>query len=129
VLCYVNLAQALGPKQPLYGLQARGLEPGEEPDARIEDMATRYLTAIRSVQRKGPYLLAGWSVGGVVAYEAAHQLARAGERVGMLALIDSWEPRASELRAPDEASEMEAVLRHLRVGGRGAALAGAAPGL
>ena len=89
VLCYLELARHLGPEQPVYGLDARGLDAAQEPHTRIEDMAAEYLKAIREVQPEGPYLLCGWSMGGVVAFEMACQLQAQGERVSLLGLIDS----------------------------------------
>ncbi|WP_437606619.1 beta-ketoacyl synthase N-terminal-like domain-containing protein [Sorangium sp. So ce834] len=90
VLCYTELARHLGTERPFYGLQAIGLDDGAAPDERIEDMAARYLEAIRSVKPAGPYLLGGWSLGGLVAFEMAHQLVRCGERVALLAMIDGY---------------------------------------
>jgi amino acid adenylation domain-containing protein len=98
-LCYLDLAHSLGPDQPVYGLQARGLDERRAPDERVEDMAAAYLDAIRAAQPAGPYLLAGWSFGGLVAFEMAQALVRRGERVGLLALIDTY-PMAQDGRPP-----------------------------
>ncbi len=100
VWCYAALARRLGSEQPFYGLQARGLEPGEEPVARLDAMATAYLAALRKLQPHGPYLLGGWSLGGVIAFEMARQLSATGERIGLLAMFDSALPD-SETRAAD----------------------------
>jgi thioesterase domain-containing protein/acyl carrier protein len=96
VFSYVQLARHLGSDQPCYGLQARGLEDGQEPHSRIEDMAAYYIEALRTVQPGGPYLLGGWSMGGVVALEMAQQLHAQGQRVGLLALLDTRIPAADE---------------------------------
>src|SRR5262249_57381994 len=53
-------------------------------------MAATYRQALRMVQPEGPYLLAGSSMGGVIAYEMAQQLVEEGEEVAFLGLIDSW---------------------------------------
>jgi thioesterase domain-containing protein/glycosyltransferase involved in cell wall biosynthesis len=90
--CYVDLAQRLGPDQPLYALQAAGLAGEGEPVARMEEMAARYVAALRGRQERGPYLLGGWSFGAIVAFEMARQLREAGEEVGLLALVDSLAP-------------------------------------
>ncbi|MEM9220341.1 MAG: amino acid adenylation domain-containing protein [Cyanobacteria bacterium P01_F01_bin.150] len=90
--CYFALAQLLGPDQPVYGLQSLGLEPGQEPLTRVEDMANVYLSAIRHVHPHGPYLLLGWSFGGVVALQMAHELTNSGESVPFLALLDTYFP-------------------------------------
>jgi thioesterase domain-containing protein/NAD(P)-dependent dehydrogenase (short-subunit alcohol dehydrogenase family)/acyl carrier protein len=92
VYVYRHLANCLNPELSAFGLQARGLDGRAEPFTRIEPMASYYLEAIRSVQPEGPYLLCGSSFGGVVAYEMAQQLSAAGERVAMLAMLDSPSP-------------------------------------
>ena len=94
VFSYVELARQLGPDQVLYGLQAAGFDE-REPLAEIEEMAAVYINEMRGVQPAGPYLLGGWSFGGVVAYEIARQLHEQGEEVALLALIDSHVPVAS----------------------------------
>ncbi|ARV58501.1 hypothetical protein BZZ01_07480 [Nostocales cyanobacterium HT-58-2] len=99
ILCYRPLAVHLGPEQPVYGLQPVGLD-GEQPLlTRVEDMAALYIKAIQSVQPKGPYYLAGYSFGGIVAYEMAQQLHSQGEEVSILAMIDTNRP-GSEKRLP-----------------------------
>jgi aspartate racemase len=92
VLGYHKLAHLLSPSQAFYGLQARGLHAGEEPHTRIEDMAADYIEALRVVQPQGPYLLAGHSMGGIIAFEMSQQLQQQGQEVALLALIDSWAP-------------------------------------
>jgi thioesterase domain-containing protein/acyl carrier protein len=96
VFPYVHLAQFLGPDQPCYGLQARGMEDGQDPHTRIEDMAAYYIQAMQTVQPAGPYLLGGWSMGGVVAFEMAQKLHEQGQRVALLALLDGRIPTPDE---------------------------------
>jgi thioesterase domain-containing protein/acyl carrier protein len=102
VFPYVHLANCLGLDQPCYGLQARGLEEGQEPHKRIEEMAAYYINAIRSVQADGPYLLGGWSMGGVVAFEMAQQLHAQGQPVALLALLDTRIPTEDEEFADED---------------------------
>jgi amino acid adenylation domain-containing protein len=92
IISYVALARHLGAEQPFYGLQARGLDGRVEPFARLEDMAAYYLDAVRSVQPHGAYLLGGWSLGGVVAFEMARQMRELGQEVALLALLDAPAP-------------------------------------
>lgn len=92
VLCYRALVQHMRPGRPVHGLQARGFDDGQAPFARLHDMAACYLAAIRRAQPRGPYLLGGWSMGGLVALELARQLEAQGEEVALLALIDSAVP-------------------------------------
>jgi thioesterase domain-containing protein len=86
--CFFPLARRLGAAQPCYGLQALGLAPGELPLERLEDMAACYVAELRRVQEHGPYLLAGWSFGGLAAFEMALQLRAAGEAVALVAILD-----------------------------------------
>ncbi|KAF0846566.1 non-ribosomal peptide synthetase [Nocardia caishijiensis] len=86
---YLGLAEQLRPGRPIYGLQAPDLS-GREPSARsIEEFANRYVREIRAVQPTGPYHLLGWSFGGLIAHAMAVELATAGERVGVVALLDT----------------------------------------
>jgi amino acid adenylation domain-containing protein len=89
VWCYKELVQHLGEDQPFFGVQARQPESGLVYYTKIEEMATDYLEAIRSVQPHGPYMLAGWSMGGVIAFEMARQFQAQGEEISMLALMDA----------------------------------------
>jgi len=84
VLFYAGLARHLGTDQPVYGLQARGMDSSRAPDARVEDMAAAYIEEIKEVQPEGPYLLGGFYSGAYVALEMAHQLQQRGDRVELL---------------------------------------------
>ncbi|MEO7298666.1 MAG: thioesterase domain-containing protein, partial [Verrucomicrobiota bacterium] len=84
VLRYQKLSQLLGPDQPSYGLVAPA-----EPFAKMEAMAAHYIKAMRKIQPVGPYHLGGYCFGGVVAFEMAQQLHAHGEKIGLLALLDS----------------------------------------
>nr|WP_255217199.1 non-ribosomal peptide synthetase [Myxococcus sp. AM010] len=90
VLPYLELARCLGPDQPFYAFQAPGLEGERAPLGTVEAMAATYVEAMRGVQASGPYRLAGWSLGGVVAFEMARQLEQQGEQVEQLTLIDAY---------------------------------------
>ncbi|HWW72358.1 MAG TPA: amino acid adenylation domain-containing protein [Duganella sp.] len=74
---------------PVYGLAATGLMPGQTPLTTVEDMASAYIKEMRLVQPKGPYRIAGWSAGGLIAYEIANQLIAADESVGFVGLLDA----------------------------------------
>jgi amino acid adenylation domain-containing protein/non-ribosomal peptide synthase protein (TIGR01720 family) len=114
VLSYVALTRHLSAEQPVYGLEAVGLEGREEPPTTVEEMARRYLISVRTVQPEGPYLLGGHSSGGIIAFEMARQLVKSGESVGMLALFDSPAPRLYRARfgnADPPADRADARLR------------------
>ncbi|AGC43389.1 non-ribosomal peptide synthetase [Myxococcus stipitatus DSM 14675] len=115
-LSYGRLTRVLGEEQPVYAFQAPGLDGSREPFSAIPDMAAAYIEAMRRVQPQGPYLLGGWSMGGVVAFEMARQLTRAGERVAQLFLIDSWVPALAPvpvISATDDASLLASLAMDL----------------
>ncbi len=95
VLTFKVLSDRLGPAQPFYGLQAQGVDGRLHPLASIEAMAAQYVGAIRTVAPHGPYRLAGYSGGGVIAFEMAQQLTRQGHQVELLAMIDTLSPTAA----------------------------------
>jgi thioesterase domain-containing protein len=112
VLEYRDLARRLGPDQPFYGLQAKGLDGKQEPLTSIQEMAAHYVKEMREVQADGPYLIGGRSSGGTIAFEMACRLVAEGQEVALLALLDtfpagyfkllpgsaSWRQRASRYR-------------------------------
>jgi thioesterase domain-containing protein/aryl carrier-like protein len=89
VLCYLQLARRLRSARPVYAFQSRGIDGEQPPSERIEEMASDYIDALRQVQPQGPYLLGGWSLGGIIAYEMAQQIHRAGESVELLVFFDA----------------------------------------
>ncbi len=89
VFHYRELARRLGRDQPVYGLQARGLDGKSPPCETVEGMAANYIEELRALQPEGPYLLGGHSFGGLVAYEMTRQLHARGQRVSLLALFDT----------------------------------------
>ena len=130
VMCYYRLAQQLGRERPFYGLQAPSLSEigeGEDNYTTIEARAAAYIEALRAVQPAGPYFLAGWSFGGVVAFEMAQQLQRAGEKVGLLALLDTVAPvLATDLDEAESGKILAALAReHASKTGRPFALSSA----
>jgi thioesterase domain-containing protein len=88
--CYAGLLQYLDGSIPVYGIQARGLTGDGNLPTSIEEVAAEYLQHIRAVQPEGPYLLLGWSYGGVVAQAIATLLQADRQEIGMLALLDAY---------------------------------------
>jgi amino acid adenylation domain-containing protein len=74
---------------PVYAIQARGLDGKQVPNASIAAMADDYLAEIRKMFPEGPYHLAGYSSGGLTAFEIARRLEAAGEPPASLTLIDT----------------------------------------
>src|SRR5258708_36709359 len=85
VMELIPLGKAIRSHNPVYAIQAKGLDALETPNACVEDMAECYLPAIREIQPQGPYLLAGYSFGGLVALEIGRRLLEQGEKIGFLA--------------------------------------------
>ncbi|BAY30101.1 amino acid adenylation domain-containing protein [Nostoc carneum NIES-2107] len=89
VLYYRDFANYLGVDQPVYALQAIGVDGKKAPLTRVEKMAAHYIKEIQTIQPQGPYLLGGYSFGGLVVWEMARQLAAQGQKVALLALFDT----------------------------------------
>ena len=97
-LAYAGFVRHLGPDVPLYGLKARGAGSAEPPHANVVEMAADYIREIRAQQPEGPYRIAGECVGGICAHEIARQLIEGGQKVELLALLDTWTPSRDNLR-------------------------------
>src|SRR5712692_5702552 len=98
VTCYAQLAQALGDDQPVYAIEDPALR-GEPSPEDLAVRAGRYVEQIRTQQPDGPYLVGGWSVGGLIAHEMARQLAQTGADVALFALDTDTPP---ERRIPTD---------------------------
>ncbi|MGW6827943.1 amino acid adenylation domain-containing protein [Streptomyces massasporeus] len=88
--CYAGLIKHLDQDTPVYALQARGLDGTGPLPAGFHEMAADYIEQIRTVQPHGPYHLLGYSSGGIAAHVIACELQRAGEEVGLLAILDTY---------------------------------------
>jgi aspartate racemase len=132
---FIKLARRLGPHQPFYSFCFEYPPGAAAACLTIEQLAECLLRDVRAVQPSGPYLLGGWSFGGLVAVEMARQLGRQGSAVALLALFDTagpgyparrpWAGRLVEhlrrMRALGLARGCAYVLRHF-VGGARCAL-------
>lgn len=87
---FTALAKQIRSPHSIYGMRALGTDGGEVAFERIEDMAQSYLSAIENLQPHGPYLLVGYSLGGLVALEIAQRLSRLREKIALLVLIDAY---------------------------------------
>ena len=92
LLNYVHLVRHLPAGLPVYGIQARGLDGAREPHGTLEEMARDYAAEILTAQPRGPYYLAGHSMGGVIAFEMTRQLRARGQMVAFLGMFDSVAP-------------------------------------
>jgi thioesterase domain-containing protein len=91
-IAMVPIMRHLDRDLPVYAFQAHGLESRGVPDWTVAAAARRHVASLRTIQPHGPYYLSGHSFGGVLAFEMAHQLRRAGEEVAMLVVMDSFPP-------------------------------------
>lgn len=109
--CYGALGRALEPPRNVYGIQAAGLDLARPIPASLEDLAAEYVDRVRALQAEGPYHLAGWSVGGIIAHVMAVRLQDAGARVGTLALLDAYpSDRWRSMLEPGEGAALKALL-------------------
>jgi thioesterase domain-containing protein/acyl carrier protein len=112
---YAGLLRHLDPDQPVYGLQARGIDSGQALPGSFDEMINAHVDEIRSVSPDGPYHLLGWSSGGVIAHAIARVLEQDGARVGVLAMLDSHPAPGSDPAIPDD--DLDAIVRSGLAGG------------
>jgi len=86
---FSGLAMQIRTGHPIYGIQGKGIDGIEEPFERVEDMAEFYLEALENLCPQGPYILIGYSFGGLVALEMAQRLETQNE-VALLVLLDAY---------------------------------------
>jgi thioesterase domain-containing protein/malonyl CoA-acyl carrier protein transacylase len=101
---YHDLARGLGEDQPVYGFQAFGMGKNEEPLLSVEEMASKYMPGLRAVQPRGPYVLAGFCIGGMIAYEMGKRLQAMGEEVHLVAVLDTQGPGDTAIEPEDDAA-------------------------
>lgn len=106
VLNYRPLLEVLDNEQPVYGLQSPGLDGVTSPLESISAMADAYAEAIMRVHPSGPCMLAGGSMGGILALEVARRLRWQGREIALLAMFDTYEPGAGGIRAQRSLSDV-----------------------
>lgn len=100
--CYLQLARALDLGWAPHGVQLTDASAVCD----LPSLAAAHVAAIRRVQKRGPYHLLGWSVGGIIALEVAHKLQALGEKVERVALLDSYAPGVLRTLAAGQADPM-----------------------
>lgn len=98
VFKFYDLAQHLHPDQPVYGIQARGIESTYHPAESIEEMASQYISEILKSNPEGPYYLSGYSLGGIIAFEMTKQLENMGKKVAVLIMFDTFIVKNTQLK-------------------------------
>jgi acetoacetyl-CoA synthetase len=112
VLELIALVQALRTSRAVLALQARGLEPGRAPHTSVQSMAADYVDEIQRIQPRGPYAIAGFSFGGLVAFEMTQILHARGEAVEFLGLIDTDVPEHALPLGPWVGLQWDRLRRH-----------------
>jgi len=97
VAVYTELCNQLDPGIDCWGLRADRLEKNAPRNVTIEGLAQQYIKKIKKVQNRGPYYLAGWCIGGTIAFEMVSQLEQAGENPQFFAMINSAPPNPDML--------------------------------
>jgi thioesterase domain-containing protein/NAD(P)-dependent dehydrogenase (short-subunit alcohol dehydrogenase family)/acyl carrier protein len=110
VYFYRDLAETLGGRHPVYGIQARGLEDNEEPFENMQEMAAHYIEAIRGLYPTGPYILGGASFGGMAAFEMARRFKIHHQEKALLFMIDTPGPGRMFEELKDDASILAYLL-------------------
>jgi acyl transferase domain-containing protein/thioesterase domain-containing protein/acyl carrier protein len=111
VIFLAGFARAMSKNRPVYGFQAHGVEGDDVPDSTVQAMARRYVAELRD-HGPGPYLLGGYSGGGIVALEMARQLHDLGEEVELVVLFDSPTGRISLGRTVHARHLLRNVFKH-----------------
>lgn len=107
----ILLARSLNPSRTVCSFEYAGMEGDHEPHREITEMASAYVQELLQVQQEGPYRLAGYCFGGVVAYEIVRQLEVLEMRVECLVLIESFAPVFSgDLGTPDVDNDIEEAM-------------------
>lgn len=116
VMGYAHLASIIGAVRPVYGLESLGLTDPDNAHTTVEQMASAYIQAMKRVQPQGPYDIAGWCYGGMVASEMAIQLQDAGEKLGSVILIET---PTSDAGKSSIVVKLQRVYALLRLGPKG----------
>jgi len=113
---YAGLAQLLGPDQPVYGIEAPGFDDERKPLRSLPAMAAEYAETLQAFRPEGELRLLGWSMGGIIAFDTAQRLSRAGRTVSQLILVDSTVPYLADL-PPEKEIQQRFLLDMLGVAG------------
>ena len=113
VIWFSKLVPFMDPDQPMWGLQSQGLDGVQKPLVTIEEMAALYIREIQSIQPIGPYYMCGYSFGGSLAFEIAHQMEQQGIGIGLLAIIDHASPKSDYYQVKYNLAFFSALVHNL----------------
>lgn len=94
---YLELSHLLGPDQPVYGIEAPGFDSDRQPIRSLPALSAEYAQTLREFHPAGDYVLLGWSLGGIIAFDMGQRLSAAGRPVRQVIMIDVSVPRVAEL--------------------------------
>jgi acetoacetyl-CoA synthetase len=109
-----ELAASIQAPNPIYAIQAKGVDGTEDPLERVEDMASYYMDAINGRCLDGPFIVIGYSFGGLVALEMAQRLLDSGKQILSLIMLDAY-PHPHFLRWP---TRISLCVRRMRTHGQ-----------
>jgi len=115
ILDLYPMVQHLEISNPVYGIQAKGSDLKSEPLSNVQDMADYFVEEIRKTREHGPYVLIGYSFGGVVMFETARLLTQIGERVAFLGMVESFPYRDFLSSTEKLKMKMQLMQRHGRI--------------
>ncbi len=113
---YTEFCRRLHPELNCWGLKADHLEDYTPRNLTIEGVAQKYIGEIKKVQSRGPYRIAGWCIGGTIAFEMVRQLEQRQEAINLFAIINSPPPDQERSRNTVDItleSELDAIPRGL----------------
>ncbi|NEO77382.1 MAG: zinc-binding dehydrogenase [Moorea sp. SIO4G3] len=116
VYFYRDLVSCMESERPVYGFQSLDLDEKDEKTellTNVEKMAAEYIKAMRFIQQNGPYFIGGASFGGMIAFEMAQQLHAEGEKVAVLAMIDTPGPGEMGLKLENETAIATYIIESL----------------
>ncbi len=119
VLFWRDMVDGLPDDQPFYAIQAQGVDGILPALSSIEEMAGLYIDEIRKIQPHGPYYLGGYSMGGVIAYEMGQRLFREGERINLLVMLDTGNPKRVKTFAVNNGNGNTIATVHMKPGWAG----------
>lgn len=90
VLFYKPIISYLDHEQPIYGFQALGLSKSHESLHTLEEISTAYISDLLKNDPDGPFYLAGYSFGGLIAFEMAKQLIALNKKVNFVGIVDTY---------------------------------------
>jgi FkbM family methyltransferase len=111
---YIEFCRHLTADFNCWGIRADRLEDYAPRQVSIEEVAAEYIEKIRAIQAHGPYHLAGWSMGGTIAFETVRQLEQAGDAIAFFAMIDVVPPHSDLLKGMKRDFTLEGELNFIR---------------